>query len=93
MMPKTPVSRPPRLSPGTTVMVAGLLAIPLVALAAVPLYSRTTPVLWGFPFFYWYQLLWVLITPVLTYTAYKLIKRQRAGRAADGLELHAGESR
>jgi hypothetical protein len=46
----------------------------------VPLYSRTTPEVWGFPFFYWYQLLWVLITPVLTYSAYVVIKRARGER-------------
>lgn len=79
-MPTPPVKRPPRLSTGAAVLVAVLLLIPLVALAAVPLYSRTTPQLWGFPFFYWYQLLWVLITPVLTYAAYVVIKRARSER-------------
>ncbi len=75
-----PVKRPPRLSPGAALLAAVLLIIPLVALAAVPLYSRTTPEVWGFPFFYWYQLMWVLITPVLTYSAYVVIKRSRSGR-------------
>ena len=61
--------------------VAGvLLLIPLVALAAVPLYSRETPVLWGFPFFYWYQFLWIIITPILTYLAYVVIERARGRR-------------
>lgn len=92
-MPTTPVTRPPRLSTGATVVVGVLLAIPLVALAAVPLYSSETPVLWGFPFFYWYQLLWVLITPVLTYAAYAIIKRSRATRREDRLEVHPGEDR
>lgn len=75
-----PAKRPPRLSPGAALLAAVLLIIPLVALAAVPLYSRTTPEVWGFPFFYWYQLMWVLITPVLTYAAYVVIKRARSGR-------------
>jgi hypothetical protein len=73
-------SRPPRLPVGSAVLVAVLLLIPCVALALVPTYSRETPRLWGWPFFYWYQVLWVLITPVLTYTAYVVIKRARAGR-------------
>jgi uncharacterized protein DUF3311 len=75
-----PPSKPPRLPVGTAVAVAVLLAIPLVALGAVPTFSRETPVLWGWPFFYWYQVLWVLITPILTYTAYVLIKRARGER-------------
>jgi cation transport ATPase len=73
----TPPSRPRRLSTGATVLVAVLLLIPCVALALVPTYSRETPKLWGWPFFYWYQVLWVLITPVLTYAAFKIIQRAR----------------
>jgi hypothetical protein len=56
-----------------------LLAIPLVALALVPTYSAETPKLWGFPFFYWYQLLWILLTPVFTWAAYLVITRARRG--------------
>jgi hypothetical protein len=73
-------ARPTRLPAATIVAVAVLLLIPCVALAAVPLYSRETPKLWGWPFFYWFQLMWVLITPVLTYTAYLLIRRARSER-------------
>lgn len=36
-----------------------LLALPVLALLAVPVYSRTDPRLAGVPFFYWYQLAWV----------------------------------
>jgi hypothetical protein len=62
------------------VAVAVLLLIPCVALALVPTYSRETPTLWGWPFFYWYQVLWVFITPVMTYLAFVLIKRARGER-------------
>jgi hypothetical protein len=74
------VSTPParrRLPIGAAIVVGVLLLIPCVALALVPTYSRTTPKLWGWPFFYWYQVLWVFITPVLTYLAYLVIKRTR----------------
>lgn len=71
------------LSVGIRVITGILLAIPLVALALVPTYSRETPTLWGFPFFYWYQLLWVLLTPVFTVAAYLVIKRARANGASD----------
>jgi hypothetical protein len=77
LVPVEPPTRPPRLSVGTGVVVAVLLAIPCIALAAVPTYSSRTPTLFGWPFFYWYQVLWVLITPVLTYSAYLLIKKAR----------------
>jgi hypothetical protein len=76
----TPSGRPRRLPLGTAILVGVLLLIPCVALALVPTYSRTTPKLWGWPFFYWYQVLWVLITPVLTYTAFLIIKRTRGDR-------------
>jgi hypothetical protein len=74
-----PPTNPP-LSAGVKVLVGVLLAIPLVALALVPTYSSETPVLWGFPFFYWYQLLWVILTPVFTLAAYTIIKKARANR-------------
>lgn len=48
-----------------------LLAIPLLALLIVPIYARSSPYLWGFPFFYWYQLLWVPISSFLTYLVYR----------------------
>ncbi|MGI8667425.1 MAG: DUF3311 domain-containing protein [Jatrophihabitans sp.] len=66
-----------RLSPGVAAAVAVLLAIPVLALVLVPIYARTGPQLWGFPFFYWYQLLWVLICGVFTGSAYLLIERDR----------------
>lgn len=41
-----------------------LLLVPFVALLWVPFYNFGEPALFGFPFFYWYQLLWVPITSV-----------------------------
>jgi hypothetical protein len=68
-----------RLSPGVATAVAVLLAIPVLALLLVPLYARKGPELWGFPFFYWYQMLWVLICGLFTGAAYLLIERDRKG--------------
>ncbi|PYX99604.1 MAG: hypothetical protein DMG63_08330 [Acidobacteria bacterium] len=48
-----------------------LLAIPFIALLCTPLYSRTTPVIWGFPFFYWYQLLWIPLSAAITFLVYR----------------------
>lgn len=54
-----------------------LLALPAAALLYPPMYARSSPILFGFPFFYWYQLTWVPITGVLTAAAYWLLKTQR----------------
>jgi Protein of unknown function (DUF3311) len=37
-----------------------LLLIPVAALIWVPFYNRLEPTLAGVPFFYWYQLAWIL---------------------------------
>jgi hypothetical protein len=46
-----------------------LLLIPFVGLLWVPFYNFHDPVLFGFPFFYRYQLAWV--TAFLTWIAYR----------------------
>jgi hypothetical protein len=38
-----------------------LLLIPYVAMMWVPSYNRIEPEIAGVPFFYWYQLLWIVI--------------------------------
>jgi hypothetical protein len=48
-----------------------LLILPYPGLLIVALYNRATPELFGFPFFYWYQLIWVPITSVLIYIVYR----------------------
>jgi hypothetical protein len=48
-----------------------LLVIPFVGLLYPPLYARHDPEVFGFPFFYWYQLAWVPVTAVLTFIVYK----------------------
>ncbi len=39
-----------------------LLVLPYLGLCFPQMYVRMTPVLWGFPFFYWYQFVWVILT-------------------------------
>jgi hypothetical protein len=53
-------------------LAAVLLAIPVIALLWVGSYAKEDPKLWGFPFFFWYQFVWVFVTSALTWTAYKL---------------------
>lgn len=49
-----------------------ILLLPFLALLYVPSYNRSEPYLWGFPFFYWYQLLWVPITVLLIWLVYRM---------------------
>ena len=47
-----------------------LLLVPFIALFWVPFYNSVEPTLFGIPFFYWYQFLWVFLTPALTWVVY-----------------------
>ena len=47
-----------------------LFLIQLVAVIWPPLYNKVEPTWIGIPFFYWYQLLWVIIGAVLTAIVY-----------------------
>ncbi|MGI8701334.1 MAG: DUF3311 domain-containing protein [Nocardioidaceae bacterium] len=58
-------------------VVGVLLLIPLLALLIVPIYARSGPELLGFPFFYWYQFVWVLLASAFTQASYVVIKRAR----------------
>ena len=57
-----------------------LLLIPIVALLAVSTYAREGPELFGFPFFFWYQFVWVFLCSAMTWSAYKLTLSARAPR-------------
>jgi hypothetical protein len=52
-----------------------LLIIPFIGLLWVPFYNSADPELWGFPFFYWYQFIWVFITSGLIWIVYQGEKR------------------
>jgi Protein of unknown function (DUF3311) len=73
-MAKPQVSRThaPRIA--LLVTAAVLLAASLVAVLWVPFYDKTTPAVGGFPFFYWYQLLWVPIVAILGALAYAVTR-------------------
>lgn len=55
-----------------------LLLPPYVAILWVGSYDRLTPALWGIPFFYWYQLLWIPIGALLLYPIYRAEERDAA---------------
>ena len=56
-----------------------LLLLPFIGLLWVPFYNRVEPSLFGFPFFYWYQLAWVPITALLTWIVYRAGGHHRDG--------------
>lgn len=47
-----------------------LFLLPYAAMLWVPSYNRVEPTFFGFPFFYWYQLLWVPLSALLIGIAY-----------------------
>jgi hypothetical protein len=85
---------PPRKRTVTWIAIAVLLLASLVGMLWVPFYARATPKLGDFPFFYWYQLIWVPIVAVLTWLAYLLIGGGRPagpGPAGTGGSAHTDQ--
>ncbi|HEY0560621.1 MAG TPA: DUF3311 domain-containing protein [Frankiaceae bacterium] len=73
------VAPPPR-QPLPYAVAGVLLALPFVALLWVSSYARVQPRWLGFPFFYWYQLVWVFVASALTWTAYVIVRRAERRR-------------
>ncbi|HET9648535.1 MAG TPA: DUF3311 domain-containing protein [Microlunatus sp.] len=65
-----------RITP-TKIVVAVILLIGIVTPLLVSTYAFDEPRLLGFPFFYWYQLLWVFLAAAICAVAYLLLKRER----------------
>ena len=53
-----------------------LLLIPLVGVLIPPIYNFEDPRLAGIPFFYWYQLLWVPLSVLVTVVVYRKTRRR-----------------
>jgi hypothetical protein len=51
-----------------------LLILPYLGLCFPRIYARSLPVLWGFPFFYWYQFAWVIAASALMGIVYYKLK-------------------
>jgi hypothetical protein len=71
-----------RLTP-TKILVAGVLVVAIVVPLLVGTYARVEPRLFGFPFFYWYQLCWVFIAAALVGASFLLLKRERHAQEQD----------
>ena len=64
-----------------------LLLVPFVGVLWVPFFNRVQPELWGIPFFFWYQFLWVVISAIVTALVYykvaprlRVIRQDHQGR-------------
>jgi uncharacterized protein DUF3311 len=84
----TDVSRRPEggSSRGTWLLIVVLLVPAVVVPLLVPLYDKSDPTLWGFPFYFWFQLALIPAAVVLTGLAFSLAKgadeRDREARRA-----------
>jgi hypothetical protein len=54
-----------------------LFLVQFIAVLWPPFYNKAAPYWIGIPFFYWYQLLWVLIGAVFTAIVYFATERRR----------------
>jgi len=52
-----------------------LLLIPFIGLLWIPFYNHPLPDLFGFPFFYWYQLAWVPVSSAITWIVWRSSRR------------------
>lgn len=52
-----------------------LLALPILAMLWVPSYNHVEPTWLGFPFFYWYQLLWIPLGAAILGLVYIVTRR------------------
>jgi hypothetical protein len=52
-----------------------LFIVQFIAVLWPPFYNRAEPYFIGIPFFYWYQMMWVIISAVITALIYLLTQR------------------
>lgn len=50
--------------------------VPFIGVLWVPFFNTVEPTLGGVPFFYWYQLMWIGISAVLTIVVYLLTEKE-----------------
>jgi hypothetical protein len=61
-----------------------LLLFECVVILVPSVYGRLAPKLFGIPFFYWFQLAWILVAMVITGLVYVLTTARRAPRSPAG---------
>ena len=66
------------------ILIVVLLAPAVVVPLLVPLYDRMDPTLFGFPFFFWFQFLLILVVSAITVLAYYLAKLAEQAERYEG---------
>jgi hypothetical protein len=74
-----------KLTP-TKIIVTVLLLVGIIVPLLVSTYDQVEPRLLGFPFFYWYQLVWVFIAAGICWLCFVLLQRERAAYRRDQYE-------
>lgn len=69
---ETALSQSPRRTPRRWSL--WLLALPYLGLLFPQVYARSSPALFGFPFFYWYQFGWVILASLILGFVYTRIR-------------------
>ena len=87
-------------SPAARRVVTVLLLVAIGGTLVVPIYARSMPKLGAFPFFYWYQLVWVPVVAIACWLCYVLLRTRPApasgpvdGGPADGGPAKASPAR
>ncbi|MED2948748.1 DUF3311 domain-containing protein [Bacillus subtilis] len=52
-----------------------LILLPFVQLAFLPLVNRIEPIIFNLPFFHFWLLLWIIITPLCSFGIYQMQKK------------------
>ena len=59
------------------IVLALLILIPSITNLAVPIYNKASPELFGLPFFYWFQIIWLFIAPAFYLTFSKITGNEK----------------
>ena len=54
-----------------------LLLVPLAGVLIPWIYNKNEPRLFGLPFFYWYQMLWIVISVMCTLIVYRATRGEK----------------
>ena len=68
----------PRKSPAAYAAATVLVLVGIAGTFWVPIYARSAPKWGAFPFFYWYQLIWVPAIAILSWLVYLLLRTKPA---------------
>jgi hypothetical protein len=81
----------PRKSPAAYAAATVLVLVGIAGTLWVPIYARSTPKWGAFPFFYWYQLIWVPAIAIVSWLVYLLLRIKPAPGA--DIPASAGDDR